>query len=384
MTTIADIGFHDAPFHILPFLSAGYREGADGAQVKFDQGSFYGCQVLGTIVVTGAEGAQVYSHWVAHNLCPDGNGYHVDPYHTTAYLGPRICAAIAAQVQQIQLNGYGAQVRSAIYNTYNLRVLCDFPSRGDGNNWTANTTATSSTNSFSVLNLNTDTVEQRWQSASGVKTGIQLDCDTGAGTVVFLDTLGILNHNITTSAIVNLFGSNNPTHSPTGVTIPLTMTEDNFIYIADTLPTTGYRYWRIQIDDTTNANDAISIGTVVFGSSLVFNNECFVDQVRKTPVNYADSVFTEAFSNVQNDRGIKNKVRLTFRNISYVGGNWNRLEDVFNYARTTLKCLWVPTPRFPLRYFTFAKLTRIPEETHNVKSEQSDYVDFVIETDESM
>jgi hypothetical protein len=383
MTTISDIGFHDGPFHILPFLAAGYREGADGAQVKSNQGNFFGCQVLGTIVVDDAEGAQVYSSYIAHNLCPDGNGYHVDPYHTTAYLGPRICAAIAAQVQQIQLNGYGAQVRSAIYNTYNLRVLCDFPSRGDGNNWTANTTEPSTTDSFDVLNLNTDFTEQFWRSATGVKTGIQLDCDTGAGNVVFLDTAALLNHNITTSAIVSLFGSNNPTHSPTGVTIPLTITEDNFIYIADNLPTAGYRYWRIVIDDTTNPANFISIGTVVFGASVVFNNECFIDRVIKSPTNYADSVFTEAFSNVQNDRGIKNRVRLTFRNIAYNGGNWDRLEDVFNYARTVLKCLWVPTPRFPLRYFTFAKLTRIPEETHNVKSEQSDYVDFVIETDES-
>lgn len=383
MTTIADIGYHVAPFHTLPFHAAGYREGVDGAQVKHSQGNFYGCQVLGVVAVVTGDGAQVYSSHIAHNLCPDGNGYHVEPYHSVAYLGPRICAAIASQVNQIQLNGYGAQVRAAIYNATNLRILCDFPSRGDGNNWTANTTEPSATDSYSILNVNTDITEQRWQSATGVKTGIQLDCDTGAGNAVFLDTLALLNHNITTSAIVNLFGSDNPTHAPTGVTIPLTITEDNFIYIAPDLPTEGFRYWRIQIDDSTNPNANVSIGTIVFGQAVIFNNECFIDQVRRTRTNYTDSVFTEAFSNVQNDRGIKTSVRLTFKNIQYTGPNWARLDSVFTYARTTLKCLWVPTPPYPLRFFTFAKLTRIPEETHNVKGEFSDYVDFVIETDES-
>jgi hypothetical protein len=101
-------------------------------------------------------------------------------------------------------------------------------------------------------------------------------------------------------------------------------------------------------------------------------------------VNYVDSVFTESFSNVRNDRGIKNKVRLTFKNIRYNGGNWSELEELFQEARTTLKCLWVPTPEFPYRFFTFAKLTKIPEETHNVKGENSDFIDFVIETDESL
>jgi len=380
---INDLGYLSTPYLGLGYL-AGYREGAQAASVTFATGSFIGAQVEGTINVETAKGVQVRTGNFAHNYCPDDNGYLTEPYLSVPYLGPRLCVSGGAQVSVIRQDAQGAQVRPAIYNTNNLRVMCDFPSRGDGSNWTASSTEPSTTSSFDILNVNTDTTEEKWRSASGTKTGILLDCEADTGVSIFLDTLAFMNHNMTTSASVVLFGSDNASHSPTGVTIPLTMVEDDFIYIAPDLPTTGYHYWRIAIDDLTNTDDHISIGTIVFGSSQIFHNECFIDQVKKTRVNYVDSVFTEAFSNVRNDRGIKNKVKLTFKNIKFNGGNWDKLVDVFEESRTILKCLWIPTPAFPYRFFTFAKLTKIPEETHNVKGEFHDFVDFVIETDESL
>lgn len=380
---INDLGYLTTPYLTLGYL-AGYREGAQAASVTFATGSFIGSQVEGTVNVEGARGSELRTGNFAHNYCPDGNAYLAEPYLTVAYLGSRLCVAGASQVSIIRQEGLGSQVRPAIYNTDNLRVMCDFPSRGDGSNWVANSTEPSTTSSFDILNVNTDITEQIWRSASGVKTGLLLDCDAGPGNSIFLDTLAFLNHNMTTSASVVMFGSDNPGHAPTGVTIPLFMVEGDFIYIAPELPTAGYRYWRIAIDDITNFDDHISIGTIVFGESDIFHQECFVDTVKKTRVNYVDSVFTEAFSNVRNDRGIKNKVKLTFKNIRYYGGNWVKLLEVFEESRTILKCLWIPTPAFPYRFFTFAKLTKIPEETHNVKGEFHDFINFVIETDESL
>ena len=101
-------------------------------------------------------------------------------------------------------------------------------------------------------------------------------------------------------------------------------------------------------------------------------------------MNFADSISTEGFTNAQNDRGIKNKIRLEFKNITFDGPNFKNLnDDVFLTARTILKCLWIPTPQFPLRFTTFAKMTKIPEQLHNIKAIDLDYIDFVIETDES-
>ena len=322
---------------------------------------------------------------VGHTNCDGYPGYHSEPYHSLPYHAARRCGGIGIQFKALKTEGVGVQVRAAIYNTTNLRVMCEFPSRGDGNNWTASSTKASTTSSFDVLNLNTDVVEQYWRSDDGVKTGILLDCDVGAGNTVFLDTLAMLNHNLTTSANVSLIGSDNAGHAPPGKITTLFMEDDiNFVHIEDELPLVGYRYWRIAIDDNTNSENHIRIGTIVFGQALIFAGECFVDRVRKTPVNFSDSIVTEGFTNVQNDRGIKNKVRLEFRNIRFDGPNFEKLnDDVFLSARTILKCLWIPTPQFPLRFMTFAKMTRIPEQIHNVKGEDLDYIDFVIETDES-
>lgn len=385
---LTELGYHTTPYHMLANHS-GAVQGGMGAQILSLGGGPTGSQVFSVIGADNQEGAQIRTSNVGHTLC-QGIGYHTGPYHIGPYHGASICAGIGAQVEVKQLVGTGAQVRVAIYNTTNLRIMCSFPSRGDGTNWTSSSTEASTTNSFDILNVNSDIVEKYWRSSAGIKTGIQLDCDAGAGNSIFLDTLAFLNNNLTSSANVLITGSDNVGHAPAGNTINLTIdntavSEGNFVYISPTLPIEGYRYWRINIDDNTNSEDHIRIGTIVFGEAIIFNNECFVDRVKKIPVNFKDTVLTEAFTNVANDRGIKKRVRLDFRNIRFNGGNWDKLnDDVFNQARTILKCLWVPTPEFPLRFMTFAKLTRIPEENHNVKSEDKDYITFTIETDESL
>lgn len=385
MTTINDIGYLEAAgYHTLSYGTT-YRTASEGAQINSKRVGLLGAQIYAVISADKHEAAQIRTSNFSHNICGDAAPYHEGSYHTLPYNLGRICASMGAQIGINRTQSFGAQVRIAIYNITNLRVMCDFPSRGDGANWTASSTEASSTDSFNILNVNTDVVEQVWRSASGVKTGITLDCDAGSGKTIFLDTLAFLNHNMTTSANVTITGSDNPSHAPTGNVITLLVTETNYVYIAPDLPNAGYRYWRISIDDNTNSNDHISIGTIVFGASTIFSRECFIDRVTKTPVNYADSVMTEAFTNVQNDRGLKNRVRLDFRSIKYNGPNYSKLQDeVINAAKTILKCLWIPTPEYPLRFMTFAKLTKMPTETHNVKGENLDYVDFTIETDESL
>lgn len=284
------------------------------------------------------------------------------------------------QADSITVANVGWQCRIQIYNTDNLRVLYDFPSRGsDGLSWTASSTMAGD---FNVNNLNTDFVEQVWRSASGVKS-VNLTSDTDLPQGVFLDTLAILNHNLTTSAVVTLIGSDNPGFSPVGITIPLTMERLNSYYIAPELPLNGYRYWRLNIDDPTNPNDYLEIGVIVFGEAIIFQGECFVDEVRYGRTNFKDSVKTEGNTNVMNNRGTKKRVGLSFQKIKFGGGNYRNLQTIYDEALTILKALWIPTPQYPSRFATFAKLVEIPEETHNDKGEDSNYVDFDINLDEA-
>ena len=289
--------------------------------------------------------------------------------------------AIGLQTDQASGTALGMQFTMVLYNITNLRILCEFDSRGtSGLNWTASNTEPGE---FSVNNLNTDIVEQYWRSENLI-TSVNLDCDTEVPQGVFLDTLAMLNHNLTTSATVTLLGADNALFSPAGISIDIPMEEVNSYYIAPTLPLTGYRYWRLVIDDPTNPDDFLSIGTIIFGNSVIFHSECFVDRVVKGTRHFKDEVFTEGHTNVMNDRGVKNYISLDFRSIDFNGGNFSNIQEIFNSARTHLKCLYIPTPRTASRFAVFGKLVQIPEESHNFKGSDADYVDFQIEVDESL
>ncbi len=331
---------------------------------------------------THVKHAEVKFGNVLHENCEDG-GYLTLPYLSTGYLAGNICARIRAEVDRKQANAVRAQINFQLYNTFNLRVLNEFPSRGsDGTNWTANTTATGD---FSVNNLNTDIVEQVWRSDTGDVSGITLSCDTEVSQGIFLDTLAVLNHNFTTSASVVLQGSNDSGFASIGFTETLdVLDEPNLYYISPTLPTTSYRYWRFLISDSTNTADYLQVGTIVFGSAVIFQGETIVDRVRRRTVHFADKVRTEAFTNVSNDRALKFAVVMQFKNLNYTQGNYSSIREVFLMARTSLKCLWIPTPDIPERFAVFGKISEIPEEEHNVKGEDEDYVDFTLEVDESL
>jgi len=309
-------------------------------------------------------------------------------------------AFLGMQAQIVAITTLGMQVLIALYNTNRLRMLCDFPSRGlstatgtnawgnpagVGKNWRSNSTAAGD---FSALNLNTDIVEEAFRSAS--TSGINLDCDTERPQGVFLDTLGILEHNISSSATINLLGSNDPTFSSISVTIPLAARQDdpNIYYIAPTLPNSGYRYWRLSIVDPTNSDGFIQVGTIVFGAASLFVGECFVDDVEFQLKDYTDSVQTEGYTNVNNSRAQKKVLRLDFRSLAYQKSNFRLMRRMFREERTVLKCLWIPTPdpineEYSARFAMFSKMVQIPVERHNHKGGEADYVTFTLELDES-
>ena len=320
-----------------------------------------------------------------HYQCPGGGYLNDVPYLTQyQYLAPFYCVPWGIQFTAVKEEARAFQFRSALYNTTNLRILVDFPSRGTtGLNWTATSTQTSSTNSFSVNNLNTDIVEQYWRSATGVLSAT-ITCDTELPQGVYLDTMAILNHNLSGSATIILEGSNDPSFGTIPVNITLEYEANNMYYIAPTLPLNPYRYWRLNISDPGSADNFIRIGTIVFGAAVIFTNESFVDRVRFGQKQFIDKVYTEGFTNVSNDRGKKKYLGLEFRNLAYGKANFQSMREIFDYAGVTLKCLYIPVPQQASRFAVFGKLSDIPAEEHNYKGADADYVDFSIDVDESL
>jgi hypothetical protein len=201
-----------------------------------------------------------------------------------------------------------------------------------------------------------------------------------------VDTFAALNHNLTTSASVVLEASNDSGFSPVEFSVNLSPTETNMYYIAPTFPTQQFRYWRLVINDPTNPSGFLQIGTIVFGTTVILQGEAFVDEVTKLTKHFSDKVATEGFTNVSNDRAIKNSVSIDFRNMQYNRGNFKNLRELFEFARTSLKCLWIPDPQQMERFTVFGKLTQIPAEKHVNRGSgtSADNVDFTLEVDESL
>jgi len=283
--------------------------------------------------------------------------------------------AVGMQTTLIRTHNIGTQVNLVIYNTTQLRLLCDFPSRGlenrygsdpidaDNANWKTPQLMESG-DLGKLQNLNTDVLEQRIQSDTGV-VFLELRCDTGA-TNTFVDTLGILEHNITTSATITVQGSDDENFSTIKFSFNVNPTDPYAIYIAPELPTTPARYYKIVINDNTNPDNYIRIGTIVFGSSDIFSpKECFDNPVSFGRRHFKDEIETEGFTNTSNDRATRRFLGLRFNKLDVEGGNYEKLQDYFEFAKTDLKCLIIPTPTKPTVLTVFSKLVQLPEESHD-------------------
>lgn len=303
------------------------------------------------------------------------------------FLSEKMCAFMGMQGNSLGAQTLGYQAQIVIYNVTNLRVLCNFLSRGTStSNWTA---TSSEPGDFGPNNLDTDITEQIWKSSIGITTSLNLTTDTGVPQGVFVDTVAIINHNLTTSATVSLLGSNDVTFATVGVTIQMQVTEDNMYYIAPEFPTAQYRYWRFVINNVGNPDNFISIGTIIFGEADIFSGECITDQINYQLVDFADKIPTEGFTNVINSRSIKKSLGIEFQSIESRNRNFKLLRELFSTYRTTHKCLWIPTPsatdmEVTGRFAAFGKLVEIPAETHNSKGPLADYVNMSIDVDESL
>lgn len=284
------------------------------------------------------------------------------------------------QVSRVLNTATYMQVRKVLYNTFNLRILWDIASRGvSGNNWTV-ISPTALPGDFGVNNLNTDIVEEQFRTETNVN--VQIQCDTEVASGVYVDTLAILNHNMSVSGSITVASSNEPTFSNPSIFELQPDGTDSIIWVSPTLPQTAYRYWRFTFTDSVSGG--LAIGAILFGSAAILEGENVVSTITKTPKHFADKVQTEGFTAVSNDRALKNSISLEFRNLDYLKSNYELLKQIFTTCRTSLKALWIPTPRTPTRFAVFGKLAAIPAEQHNAISDDADYVSFSVEIDEAL
>jgi hypothetical protein len=281
----------------------------------------------------------------------------------------------------------GIEVLLKIYNTTNIRILCEFASRGTvDENWTVIQGGTA-TGDFGVNNINTDIPEEVYRSQNLFVT---LDCDAGKPQGISPDTWAIWNHNLTSGAVVTVVASNDPGFGSALYSFQMTYNKNNMFFITsvEDFPYPLARYFRWSIVDVDNPDGYIEIGNILFGSAVVFHNDCITSNVTRRYTEFKDEIPTEGFTTITNPRTLKTAISLEFRDLSFGRFNYtNLVNNVFLDARTSLRCLWIPYMEQPARFAVFGKLTELPVEEHNVMgdaNEDLDFVTFNVDIDESL
>lgn len=314
-----------------------------------------------------------------------------------SYCVPTGYEALGAQVRLVTpgVQRLGIQVRLVAYNITNLRILWEMKSDGTtSNNFTASSEASTDKG---VVNLKSDVIEKYWQSTSASTQWVQWDA--GSGRTISLDTLALIGHNLTSSAVVTLIGyggsgdsapANTAAWDALDAYATLTLSDDpdeeNLIYIHPNTPANSYRHWRLKIHDPTNPDAFLRAGRLVAGSALVFNGENCLDEIELTNVNYKDETRLNGFAGIANNRALKKNLALKFRNLDRVSlTNYRLLRRYLQYCRDTLKALIIVDPSSETakyQFTAFAKLKQMPREMHKYIDENSSYTSLELEYDE--
>jgi len=262
--------------------------------------------------------------------------------------------------------------RVAMYNTSNLRILWEFAS--DGIEYANYLASSEATNDHEIINIKSDIVEKTWRATGCSSEWVQFDA--GAGQVMGVDTLALLNNNLSQNAIVEISAYGGGSDDVPGnwesessyiasITMPSDATEDNLIYISGSAVSSlnSYRHWRVTMQDPSNNDGFIEIGRLVAGESFVFDVENCTHEVEFGFKNYKNEVNLNGFTSASNNRALKKELRLTFQDLNVISrtnySEWNRM---IKYCRDTLKMLVIIDPENPYRFSVFSKLSEIPGE----------------------
>ncbi len=282
------------------------------------------------------------------------------------------------------------QMNWVFYNLSNLRILWELASDGiETDNFTASTEASTDK---AIVNIKDDIIEKYWQSTSNNAQWIQFDA--GANTSIYVDTLGILNHNFTTSVILNLkgYGTGTDIAPASWGSVPIYATisagtnpnDPRIVWCSPTNPTTKYRHWRLEISDSTNTNSYLRIGRFVAGQALILNGENMIDTLKYAKHNYKEEIQLNGFSSVFNNRTLKKSLDITLANLNVqTHSNYSLLGKYVDYSRDVYKSLVIPDPNNPYKYSIYAKLKDLPTEDITYVDGSNEFSTYSLSYDEA-
>ncbi len=282
------------------------------------------------------------------------------------------------------------QMNWVFYNLTNLRILWELASDGiTTNNFTASSQVS---NDKAIVNVKNDIIEKYWQSTSNSNEYIQFDA--GANKAIYIDTLGIIQHNFTTSVTLNLkgYGTGTDIAPASWGTVPVYATisagtnpnDPRILWCSSTNPTSKYRHWRLEISDSTNTDAFLRIGRFVAGQALILNGENLMDSLKFSKQNFKEEIALNGFSSVFNNRTLKRKLDITLANLNVqTKSNYNLISKYVDYSRDVYKSLIIPDPHNPYKYSIYAKLTGLPAEDISYVDSNNEYSTYTLSYDEA-
>ena len=147
----------------------------------------------------------------------------------------------------------------------------------DNKSIAATITASTASSSYPVTNLNVLPLSKHWRSTGVTSENLQIDL----GSILSIDLMGILNHNLTSAATITVNGGS--TANPNGSQYTTTITYREFDAFKLLTATQTWRYWKFIFADTGNADGYIRVGNLLLGDSttLTFhwrNDGTFTDE----------------------------------------------------------------------------------------------------------
>jgi hypothetical protein len=323
-----------------------------------------------------------------------GSDFLLDNWCTTNFCGFYTITALPINITMLANGTYTTNISMnwVFYNLTNMRILWEIGSDGldSSNNYTASSQASTDK---SVYNLKNDIIEKYWESTDNINQWIQFDA--GVNKAIYIDTLALLAHTLSSSAQLVLKGygsgsdsaitdwSNIPVYA--NIAMGTNPNDDRVIWVSPTQPTTRYRHWRLEISDGANANSYLRIGRFIAGSSLVFNGENLLANLRYGKQNYKDEIRLNGFSSVFNNRALKRNLSLSLNELNIQQySNTNQLNKYIDYCRDSLKALVIIDPQNPYKYSVFAKLSSMPAQEINYVDAQNEYATISLSYDEGI
>lgn len=284
----------------------------------------------------------------------------------------------------------------------NLRILYEIASDGLVFNNIQGYSAVIRSSQHAPLNLKTDIVEQVFSFRASSPAYVIFNAAVTPDPIrikyrtVSIDTIALINTNLTHNAIVRLrlgYAAHEiiptATHSFVARRIIDINTarpngESNVIKCL-ALPTEPYAGLMLEIFDPSNPEEYVYVGRFLAGLSLqLTNDESYEDRIRYTEQVFADTAEISGYNRIANYKTTKRRLELDFANINIHRNNFRDLLRFVRYVKTTKKALIIPDWRNPYMFSVYAKLAEMPEYTVKFLDGVTGHASFSLRFDESL